>query len=171
MQFGPCMNKKGMLGLVQGTGWNQFIELNRMAFTDRLPRNSESRAIAVALKLLRKNYGHLKWVVSFADGTQCGDGTIYRAAGFLLTQIKKNDGMRIDPSTGKPVQQIAAYHKKQQREFRTWQPLTGYQLRYIKFLDPAWAARLTVPVLPYSAIEKAGARMYKGKRADEVCDG
>ena len=49
-----------------------------MAFSDRLPRNSESRALAIAFKMIRKHYPHIEWVISFADGTQCGDGTIYR---------------------------------------------------------------------------------------------
>jgi len=93
MQFGPSLDKRKIVGLVEGTGWNEFIELNRMAFSDRLPRNSESRAIAVAMRILRKHAPHLKWVVTFADGAQCGDGTIYRASGFLLTGIKRNDQM------------------------------------------------------------------------------
>jgi hypothetical protein len=91
MSFGPSLDKRKLQGLVDGTGWNEFIELNRMAFTDALPRNSESRALSVAMRLLRKHAPHLKWVVTFADATQCGDGTIYRAAGFVLTSIKPND--------------------------------------------------------------------------------
>ena len=90
MQFGPSLDKRKIMGLVQGTGWNEFIELNRMAFTDALPRNSESRAIGIAIKLLKKHAPHLKWVISFADACQCGDGTIYRASGFVLTGVKEN---------------------------------------------------------------------------------
>lgn len=91
MQFGPSLDKRKIQGLVRDTGWNDFLELNRMAFSDRLPRNSESRALGVAFRLIKKHYPHIEWVVSFADGCQCGDGTIYRAAGFVLTAIKKND--------------------------------------------------------------------------------
>jgi hypothetical protein len=91
MQFGPSLDKRKTMGMVEGTGWNEFTELNRMAFSDALPKNSESRAIAIALRLIRKHLPAIKWVISFADGSQCGDGTIYRAAGFILTGIKKND--------------------------------------------------------------------------------
>ena len=90
MQFGPSLDKRKIQGLVHSTNWNDFLELNRMAFSDRLPRNSESRALAVAFRLIKKHYPHIGWVVSFADATQCGDGAIYRAAGFVLTGIKKN---------------------------------------------------------------------------------
>ena len=90
MQFGPSMDKRKLMGLVEGTGWNEFIELNRMAFSDALPRNSESRALAIAVRLLRQYAPQVKWFVSFADATQSGDGAIYRAAGFVLTAIKTN---------------------------------------------------------------------------------
>ena len=90
MQFGPSLDKRKLQGLVEGTPWNGFIELNRMAFTDKLPRNSESRALGVALRMLKKHAPHLQWVVTFADACQCGDGTIYRAAGFVLTSCKVN---------------------------------------------------------------------------------
>lgn len=70
MQFGPSLDKRKMQGLVAGTKWNEFIELNRMAFSDRLPRNSESRALSYALRFIRKQYPWMQWVVTFADGTQ-----------------------------------------------------------------------------------------------------
>lgn len=91
MQFGPSLDKRKIQGLVRDTGWNGFIELNRMAFSDALPRNSESRAMAVAFRIMKKQYPHIEWVISFSDGTQCGDGTIYRASGFVLTAIKRNN--------------------------------------------------------------------------------
>jgi hypothetical protein len=170
MQFGPSMRKDLIQPLVHDTKWNGFIELNRMAFADWLPRNSESRAISVAMRLIRKSYPHIEWVVSFADGTQCGDGTIYRASGFCLTQIKENSQMRIDPKTGKPMQSMAAFHAGDSRNFKNWDKLPGFQLRYIYFLNPAAKSRLTVPILPFSEIERRGAGMYLGKpkRAESI---
>ena len=90
MSFGPSMDKNKVIGLVADTGWNEFVELNRMAFDDVLPRNSESYCIGAALRAIRKQAPQIKWVISFADGTQCGDGTIYRASNFVLTGITKN---------------------------------------------------------------------------------
>ena len=92
MQYGPSINKKGTINLVADTGWNEFIELNRMAFDDFLPKYSESRCIAITIKLIKKNAPHIKWIISFADGTQCGDGTIYRASGFKLVGIERDFG-------------------------------------------------------------------------------
>jgi hypothetical protein len=90
MSFGSPMDKSKVLGLVQPSLWNEMLELNRMAFDDYLPKYSESRCFSIAVKLIKKNAPHIKWILSFADGVQCGDGVIYRASGFYLTAIKKS---------------------------------------------------------------------------------
>jgi hypothetical protein len=193
MQFGPSLDKRKMLGLVRGTLWNEFIELNRMAFADWLPRNGESRALGFAFRWMRKQYPQIKWCVSFADGTQCGDGTIYRASGFVLTGLKENnqiwqaptgegfsrtsltDGRskqqqqqakavisRTTTTKGNHILETGASSMKQYKD-AGWKPLPGFQLRYIYFLDPTARERLTVPILPFSEIDRRGAGMYKGK--------
>ena len=97
LSYGASLDKRKMLNLVKDTKWNNFLELNRMAFDDVLPRNSESRCIAISLKMIKKNAPHIDWIISFADATQCGDGTIYRASGFLLTAIKENENTCLLP--------------------------------------------------------------------------
>jgi hypothetical protein len=162
MSYGSSINKKGTINLVAGTKWNGFIELNRMAFDDFLPKYSESRCIAVSMRLLKKNAPHIKWVISFADGTQCGDGTIYRASGFKLVGIAKNTALRINPKNGEPMHVIQAHHLKMSTEFRKWKAYEGYQLKYIYFIDKSLEKDLTKPVLPFSKIAEVGAGMYKG---------
>lgn len=164
MQFGPPINKKGTINIVSDTKWNGMIELNRMAFSERLPRNSESRAMSVAFKIIRKHYPHIEWIVSFSDATQCGDGTIYRAAGFILTDIRKSNALRKNPVTGEVMHVIQAHHKMMSKEFRTWKPTEGFQLRYIYFLNKDAKRRLSVPVIPFDKIDEVGASMYKGEK-------
>ncbi|WLA75056.1 hypothetical protein QIH77_07615 [Bradyrhizobium diazoefficiens] len=170
MTFGPSMDKSNIQGLVRDTGWHGFLELNRLVFSDALPRNSESRALGIALRMIRKTYPQIEWVISFADGCQCGDGTIYRAAGFVLTAIRKNHSLLRAPD-GTVVHKMAQVTGKNRadhfaRNGGRWSgegtPLAGYQLRYIYFLDPAARARLTCPEIPYSEIERRGAGMYRG---------
>ncbi len=189
MSFGTPMDKRKVLGLVEGTLWNEMLELNRMAFDPALPRNSESRCIAIAIKLIKKNAPHIKWILSFADGTLCGDGTIYRASGFLLTQINTNktlmrmpDGELIADLTiqahgangfsNKKDSQLNQLVKKYNLKFTgapSVKPLLdaggvyikGFQLRYIKLLHEG--LKLNCPVLPFSKIDETGAGMYKGK--------
>lgn len=162
MSYGPSINKNGTINLVKNTGWNEFIELNRMAFDDYLPKYSESRCIAISIKLIKKNAPHVKWVISFADGTQCGDGTIYRASGFNLVGIVDNKSLRIDPKTGKLIHIIQAHHLKISTEFRKWQPIKGQQLKYIYLIDKT--CKINVPILPFSRIDEMGAGMYKGQK-------
>lgn len=161
MSYGASINKKGTMRLVKGTGWNEFLELNRMAFDEMLPKNSESRCIGISLRLLKKHAPHIKWVISFADGTQCGDGTIYRASNFILTDIRKNEALKIDPKTGQKVHTITAYHNMN-KDFKNWEALEGYQLRYIYFIDKSYRKNLTVPEIPFDKIKEIGAGMYKG---------
>lgn len=170
MQFGPSMRKDLIRPLVSGTGWNGFIELNRMAFRDALPRNSESRALSVAMRIIRKHYPHIEWVVSFADACQCGSGAIYRASGFVLTGIKVNSALRINPRDGKPMATMAAYHKGYTGEVAEWKILNGHMMRYIYFLNPSALQRLTVPILPFSKIDEMGAGMYKGEKITRTKD-
>jgi hypothetical protein len=178
MQFGPPLDRRKLLGLVAGTRWNDCIELSRLVFSERLPRNSESRALAVAFRLMRREYPHLQWVVSFADGTQCGDGTIYRAAGFVLTGITANKTIWLAPS-GECVADLTLRQQQMRggskagatdgsssmRSFKAagYRPLTGFQLRYLYFLDPSARERLSVPLIPFSKIAEIGAGMYRGK--------
>ena len=162
MSYGPSINKKGTINLVEGTGWNEFIELNRMAFDEYLPKYSESRCIAISIKLIKKNAPHIKWVISFADGTQCGDGTIYRASGFQLVGIVENTALRINPANGQTIHVIQAHHLKISTEFRTWQPFEGKQLKYVYLIDKT--CKINVPILPFSKIDEMGAGMYKGNK-------
>ena len=110
MSYGTSINKKGTINLVKNTRWNNFIELNRMAFDDVLPKNAESRCIAISIKLIKKHAPHIDWIISFADCTQCGDGTIYRASGFNLVGIAKNTALRINPETNEKMHIIKKCH-------------------------------------------------------------
>ena len=164
MSFGSPMIKKNAHKMVEGTTWNGMLELNRMAFSDALPKNSESRALGVAFRLIKKHYPHIEWVLSYSDSTQCGDGTIYRASGFVLTQIKESTQLAINPETGEVMQSMAAFHAGKTKEFSSWDKLKGFQLRYIYFLNKDAKKRLTVPILPFSKIDEVGAGMYKGEK-------
>lgn len=191
MSFGSPLDKKKVLGLVHDANgkpvkWNEMLELNRMAFSELLPRNSESRCIAVAIKLLKKNAPHIRWLLSFSDATQCGDGTIYRASGFHLTAINKSknlamleDGTVIHKMTlesnptiprkelnGKSYYQFTGgkYDFKAYAKHVGSGIIEGFQLRYILLIDKT--CTLNCPDIPFSRITEMGAGMYKGQKRD-----
>lgn len=186
MSFGSPMDKRKVLPLVKGTLWNEMLELNRMAFSDVLPRNSESRALSIAFKMIKKHYPHIKWILSFSDGTQCGDGTIYRASGFVLTQIKENNSLYETPS-GIPLARMTWDSATPERraeiakiygittfdtsnflmktaKMNGMKSLAGYQLRYIYFLHKNEINNLTCDIIPFSKIDELNAGMYKGEK-------
>lgn len=182
LSFGPPLDKRKLLSVVHGGEWGSIIELNRMAFTDRLPRNSESRSIAFCLRVLSKQYPKLRAVISFSDGCQCGDGTIYRASGFVLTGLKKNLNLcRLPDGSVVHKMTLESNGTKKRAElggrsyfdvtggsfsFRKYvkaagaEVLPGYQLRYIKTVN---GGKLACDTIPFSEIDRLGARMYKGK--------
>jgi hypothetical protein len=184
MSFGSPLDKSKVLPLVQPSLWNEMLELNRMAFDDYLPRNSESRCFSIAVKLIKKNATHIKWILSFSDGTQCGDGTIYRASGFLLTNIVTNKNtcqlpsgnvihkmtLESNPTQIRPELNNRSYYDltggkydftKYVKEVNG-EVLIGFQLRYIYLIDRT--CKITVPILPFSKIDEMGAGMYKGQK-------
>lgn len=184
MSFGPPLDKRKVISLVEDTKWNEMLELNRLAFDNHLPRNSESRCLSIVFKLLRKNAPQIKWILSFADATQCGDGVIYRASGFQLTGIIPNENtcelpngetmhkMTLESNPTKRRKELGGktyydvtggrYDFDKYIKFVGGKKLTGYQLRYIHLIDKS--CKITVPILPYSRIDEVGAGMYKGEK-------
>lgn len=184
LSFGSPLDKSKVLGLVKNTGWSEMLELNRMAFDDYLPRNSESRAISQCIKLIRKNAPHIKWILSFADACSCGDGTIYRASNFILTDIRINKNIALLPNGdkihkmtlesnptarrpelgGKSYYDITGgkYDFGKYIEYTKAEVLEGFQLRYIYLIDKK--CELTVDPIPFSEIDRVGAGMYKGEK-------
>ena len=191
MSYGSPLDKRKILPLVHTAEgvpvlWNEMLELNRMAFDDYLPTNSESRCIAISFKLIKKNAPHIKWILSFADGMQCGDGTIYRASGFYLTGFSEG-GMWIMPdglSKYNGGSNVAHRLKVQDKcsvlskyilsktngknltmegyaKMFGGEVMQGFMMRYIYLIDKT--CKITVPILPFSKIDKVGAGMYKGK--------
>ena len=186
LSYWPSLDKSKMLWLVEWTGRNNFLELNRMAFDEYLPRNSESFCIAKTIMLIRKNAPQIKRIVSFADWCSCGDWTIYRASNFVLTGIKKNfnlvqlpNGEKIhkmtlesNPTTprkelgGRSYYQITGwkFDFKKYIQAVNGKVLEWYQLRYLYFIDKSFKEKLTVPIIPFSKIDELGAWMYKWQK-------
>jgi len=189
MSYGNPIDKRKVLPLVQPSLWNEMLELNRMAFDDYLPKNSESRCIAISIKLIKKNAPHIKWILSFSDGTQCGDGSIYRASGFELTAVRKssadlwelpnelkkyNDNkdvahrMTCQGKTCRLGAWVLSKYGTNNVPLEKLQKdnggklLNGFQLRYIYLIDKT--CKITVPILPFSKIDEMGAGMYKGEK-------
>lgn len=79
---GVCVG--GMLwGRPAARSYDQFqvLELTRMYLEDVCPRNSESRCIGMATRLIKKLLPEVHALLSYSDPAYGHTGTIYRAAG------------------------------------------------------------------------------------------
>jgi hypothetical protein len=171
LSYGSPMVKKNVIQFVENTKWNEMLELNRMAFNDYLPKNSESRCISISIKLIKKNAPHIKWILSFSDANLCGDGTIYRASGFNLIGVNKNTSTYQLPNGEVVCSLTSSAHRTKESNGKSgtnWikenggKKLEGFQIRYIYVIDKT--CKITVPILPFSKIDELGAGMYKGKK-------
>lgn len=70
-------------------------ELARLFLVDSQSTNSESSAIAAAVRYIKSNFPEVKYLVSYADPSHGHTGTIYRASGW--TQDGRTDEERTTP--------------------------------------------------------------------------
>jgi hypothetical protein len=183
-QFGPSIDKRRM-GQSLGIGMNESLELNRLAISDKCGKNSESRVLGICIRFIKKKYPHIKCIISFADACQCGDGIIYRASGFKLESFKKNNSLFYIPDNVAEVikKYIPTYkggvisskalnnvvdengkHLTTRIKKLGAKPLTGYQMKYIYYIDKEIAKKHKN--VPFDKIPKE-VKMYKGVKRGE----
>jgi hypothetical protein len=61
---------------------DEVFELTRLFIHDGYGKNIESYSISESLRLVKKDFPHLKAIISYADGEQNHKGTIYQATNF-----------------------------------------------------------------------------------------
>ena len=185
LSLGPPINRRLANRILEGASWASIIELGRMAFIDETPRNVESRSLAILCRLLRKRFPQLELLQTYADATQCGDGASYRGAGFLLVGINRNRTVMRHRESGKLISnvrlernaQLGRGHSRRHArrgdesakaiaEDMGFEPLPGFQLRYVKPLREGVKERLTCPIFEYAEIHRRGAGMYRSRRKD-----
>lgn len=155
LQYGFAMNPASGGSVVTGTQMSEYLELNRMWLADAAPRNSESRALACSIRLIRRVRPAVKWIQSFAD-ERCGlFGTVYQAAGFTfhgehLGRFWELDGEWYHDSlmtNGRTATSPRAAHLRANRDRATRHLLR--QFRYLRFLKPRFAKACRYPALPF----------------------
>lgn len=91
ISFG-CPNASALEGYFEPDTQHGWWEIKRLALSPTLPKNSESRFIAISLRILRKLYD-VRGVITYADARVGHVGTIYKASGFTYAGLTapKND--------------------------------------------------------------------------------
>tara|TARA_R100000278_G_scaffold86834_1_gene66305 strand:- start:1292 stop:1876 length:585 start_codon:yes stop_codon:yes gene_type:complete len=89
--FGSGANYK--LGFQYGLVNGQFLELTRMALNGK--QESTSKAMSIAIKLIKKNFPLVKLLISYADKGQNHKGIIYQATNWIFVDETKTSGWEI----------------------------------------------------------------------------
>lgn len=153
MQFGYALNPHRADKVVADTVVGQYLELNRMWFDDRAPRNSESRALSYAFKYIRKACPTVAWVQSFADERCGGLGVVYQAANFVYcghhwTEFYELDGecyhemmLTAHRGAGRGIYLRDNIERATKHRLR--------QFRYVYFIRRSWLNKLRLKIKPF----------------------
>lgn len=176
MSWGPGVDTRKIIGLIHGTPWDGYLELNRMAFSAALPRCSESRALGVCVRMMRRHAPWLRWLVSFADGAQSGSGTIYRASGWVLTQARENVTLWRDPH-GAVVSTVGVRTSARLRRALGGRDvrragcsrIEGQMRRYMLGLTDDARAAIATMHIDYADTSRGGAETPSPRAFDSTC--
>ena len=141
--------------LVEGAAPTDCLTLSRLWLSEELPKNSESRALGVVLRSLRR-HTDLKFLLSYADPAQGHLGIIYQATGWIYTGLSQAMPL-YDLGDGQIRHSRSLAHGYGTHSIRHFQhkgvPIEVINQppkhRYVYFLDPMWRGKLKAPKLPY----------------------
>lgn len=140
LQFGYALNPRRVAHIVANTAIDKYLELNRMWLSDQAPRNSESRALAYAVRWLRRALPRIRWIQSFADERCGGWGVVYQAANYVYVGSHRSNFWVLDGEAyhhlmttahrdrPRGLHLQANMHRAERQSFR--------QFRYIYFVRP-----------------------------------
>lgn len=95
--------------------FNECMELIRLVILNEYGKNIESFFISQSLKLLKKDFPHIKVVISYSDTEQHHSGTIYQASNFLFTGLNSDTNLMANYSislTGPPHDDYKWLHSR-----------------------------------------------------------
>ena len=141
--------------LLAGATQNTVATLARLWLDDSLPKNSESRVLAISVRLLARTHG-IRALLSYADPAVGHIGTIYQAAGWsYLGQnpparyVDFGDGTLHHPRSTFTTYGTSSPFGLRARGLNAKGVSVPGKHRYCLVIDPMWAWRLTARGLPY----------------------
>lgn len=81
------------MGMPYKLRYGQYLELTRMALNGK--QESTSKAMSIAMKLIKKNCPSVKLLISYADKAQNHYGTIYQATNWYFVDDTESSGEEV----------------------------------------------------------------------------
>ncbi len=161
LQWGYALNPNSGARVVHGTGNRDYMELNRMWLHDCMPKNSESRAISYAIKVIRMLHPSVQWVQSFADERCGGAGIVYQACsfdfvGWHYSKFYELEGEWYHELCRTRTKKAGARGRYLQANFDRAVEHKFKQFRYVKFLNKRARKRLNTKLFNSQAYPKPG---------------
>lgn len=141
LQWGFPLNAASGHSIVPDLDVSEWLELNRMWMDDRAPRNTESTAIGLAVRLLHRNVPRLRMLQSFADERCGGLGVVYQACSFGFYGEHEATFYELDGEWYHNIQATSQRHMAQPKGQRLAAGMDRAikhelrQFRYLRFLD------------------------------------
>ncbi len=114
-------------------------EFDRMWLSDKCPKFSETITLSCLARYLKQKYPHIKYLLTYADGTVGNTRTIYRAGNYTFIGSVKGD-FYILPD-GERVHPVSMYHRHGTRAWAFLQErypgikkANGRQFKFLKAL-------------------------------------
>ena len=120
------------MGKPYGLRAGQYLELNRMALNGK--QESTSKALSIAIRLVKKDAPTVKVLISYADKGQEHIGVIYQATNWIYTGDSKTSGYQIYYKGEWVHNRVLGTLPKKQRETIKRRKSPG-KYRYIYILD------------------------------------
>ena len=155
LQWGNALNPWSGPSLVPDLDVSEWLELNRMWMDDRAPRNTESTAIGLAVRLLQRNVPRLRMLQSFADERCGGLGVVYQACSFGFYGEHEATFYELDGEWYHNIQATSQRHMAQPKGQRLAAGMDRAikhelrQFRYLRFLDKRAEATCLLKRQPY----------------------
>ncbi len=98
LQFGPPMNPRSNTfnKYVPGSLPEHWMELSRMVFTKKRPEYAGSKALSMAMRIVKTEFPNVAVIQSFADSRCHLKGAVYQAANFVYVGSHTSGFYRLD---------------------------------------------------------------------------
>lgn len=149
--------------LVEGAGYDDCLTLTRLWLDNALPKNSESRAIGLILKAL-KRHTDVKFLISYADPSHGHLGIIYQATNWVYTGLSDATPLYdFGDGRARHSRSVSQTYGSHSIDYFSRHGISVARVpqvakhRYVYFLDPRWHSRLTVSAHSYPKREESHA--------------
>jgi hypothetical protein len=115
--FGMGVGLNQYKALLPDVERGEYLELTRLWSPDSMPRNTESRLIAAAMRLLPPE---VRLVMSFADSSRGHIGTIYQATNFLYMGMTSGGKMLVTADGIEKHPRLLGIYRMRHSEYRGW---------------------------------------------------